>query len=67
MEGNSILSLISYASINETNCNPDKLPFGINELVIPGFHPPIVQASARAGGKGGGLITYIGVYKRACL
>ena len=44
---------------NETNCDPDKLPFGANELNIVGFHPPIVQAPSRDSGKGGGLITYV--------
>ena len=44
---------------NETNCNPDNLPGGANDLIIEGFHPPIVQAPARKSDKGGGLITYI--------
>jgi exonuclease III len=44
---------------NETNCNMDKLPHGLQDLELEGFHPPYVQAPARKTCKGGGLATYI--------
>ena len=44
---------------NETSCIPEKLPGGTDDLLIDGFHPPIVQAPARKSGRGGGLITYV--------
>ena len=49
---------------NETNCNLDKLPNGIDDLNIEGFHPPIIQAPARSSCRGGGLATYVN--KRVC-
>ena len=44
---------------NETNCDPDNLPFGGNELELDFFHKPILQAPARSSGKGGGLAIYV--------
>ena len=44
---------------NETNCNVDKLLNGINDLLLEGFHPPILQNPTRKTNKGGGLATYI--------
>lgn len=44
---------------NETNCNVEKLPNGINDLLLEGFHPPILQNPTRKTNKGGGLATYI--------
>ena len=49
---------------NETNCIVESLPHGKNDLLIEGFHDPIVQPPKRRSGKGGGLITYIN--KRVC-
>ena len=49
---------------NETNCIVDKLPNGINDLLLEGFHEPIMQDPIRASGKGGGLAIYVN--KRAC-
>ena len=49
---------------NETNCNFDKLPNGIIDLDIEGFHPPIIQAPTRKSCRGGGLATYVN--KRVC-
>ena len=49
---------------NETNCIVESLPHGKNDLLIEGFHDPIVQPLKRRSGKGGGLITYIN--KRVC-
>ena len=46
-------------AFNETNCTLDKLPHGINDLLLEGFHEPIIQAPLRKSGKGGGLVTYI--------
>ena len=50
--------------ICETNCNVDKLPNGINDILIDGFYEPIVQAPVRKSGRGGGLAIYIN--KRVC-
>ena len=50
--------------LNETNCNLEKLPNGLDDLCLEGFHTPIVQDPARASCKGGGLITY--VHERVC-
>ena len=44
---------------NETNLNIDKLPNGLSDLEIEGFHPPFIQAPKRASCRGGGLATYI--------
>ena len=46
-------------SFNETNCNPENLPFKGSELELEGFHPPFLQAPARASDRGGGLAIYI--------
>jgi exonuclease III len=51
-------------AFNETNCIVEKLPNGINDLIIEGFHPPITQAPARLTGRGGGLAIY--VHERVC-
>ena len=40
---------------NETNCNPDKLANGLDDLMIEGFHSPIVQSPVRNSDRGGGL------------
>ena len=44
---------------NETNCVIDKLPNGLDDLLLDGFHDPIVQAPIRNTGRGGGLAIYI--------
>ena len=44
---------------NETNCDVLKLPNGINNIIIQGFHPPITKAPARKSCKGGGIALYI--------
>ena len=49
---------------NETNCNTDKLANGLDDLLIEGFHPPIVQSPVRSTDRGGGLATYVN--KRVC-
>jgi exonuclease III len=49
---------------NETNCDFSKLPNGIDDLMIEGFHPPVLQAPSRKTCRGGGLITYVNV--RVC-
>ena len=43
----------------ETNCNTEKLPNGIDDLLIEGFHKLLIQAPARKSCKGGGLAFYI--------
>ena len=45
--------------LNETNCDTSKLANGIDDLLVEGFNPPIIQAPARASCKGGGLMTYV--------
>ncbi len=45
--------------LNETCCNTDRLPHGISDLSIEGFHPPVHQAPARKSYRGGGLLTYV--------
>ena len=49
---------------NETNCIFDKLPNGMDDIRLEGFHDPIVKSSFRASGKGGGLVSFIN--KRVC-
>ena len=44
---------------NETNCNPETLPFKGSELELENFHPPFVQAPARESNLGGGLAIYV--------
>ena len=44
---------------NETNCILDKLPNGIDDLQLEGFHAPILQEPVRKSGKGGGLAIFI--------
>ena len=45
--------------LNETNLNFSKLPNGMNDITLDGFHEPIVQDPIRKSGRGGGLIMYI--------
>ena len=45
--------------INECNCNAENLPFQGSELELEGFHPPFLQAPARASNRGGGLAIYV--------
>ena len=49
---------------NETNLNEDKLPNGLEDIMIEGFHAPITQSPARSSNRGGGLATYVN--KRVC-
>ena len=49
---------------NETSCNIDKLANGIDDLLIAGFHPPIIQSPVRNTCRGGGLAIYIN--ERVC-
>ena len=51
-------------SFNETNCIIDKLPNGLADILLDGFHEPIVQDPARISGRGGGLVLYVN--KRVC-
>ena len=46
-------------TFNETCCNTDKLANGLDDLLIEGFHPPIVQSPVRESDRGGGLATYV--------
>lgn len=49
---------------NETNCDPDLLPNGINDITLDGFHMPSYKKPSRVSNRGGGLITYVN--KRVC-
>ena len=49
---------------NETNCNVDNLPNGLDDLNLDGFHPPITQNPIRTSNKGGGLAIYVN--RRVC-
>ncbi len=49
---------------NETNFIKEKLPNGISDITLSGFHDPILQNPVRSTGKGGGLAIYIN--KRVC-
>ena len=44
---------------SEKNVKPKKLPNGINDVIIDGFHEPIVKDPYRKSGKGGGLAVYV--------
>ena len=50
---------------NETNCIPEKLPFGDTELFLENFYAPILQSPTRTSGRGGGLAIYLN--KTFCL
>ena len=49
---------------NEANCRIDKLPNGIEDLTLDGFHEPFLQEPVRKSGKGGGLAIFVN--KRVC-
>lgn len=48
-----------FLCFSETNCIVEKLPNGINDLLLDGFHEPIVQTPIRRSGRGGGLAIYV--------
>ena len=48
----------------ETNLKFDKLPNKENDILLEGFHAPLLKNPLRVSGKGGGLVTYIS--KRVC-
>ena len=50
--------------LNETNCIVGKLPNGVDDIVLEGFHSPIIQDPVRPSGKGGGLVVYVN--ERVC-
>ena len=49
---------------NETGCNIDCLPNGLDDIIIEGFHEPLIMNPVRKSNKGGGLAVYIN--KRVC-
>lgn len=49
---------------NECNLKLDKLPHGIDDLILDGFYEPVIQEPIRKSGKGGGLAIYVN--KRVC-
>ena len=56
---NETLKNFDVLCFNETSCNVEKLPNGINDILIENFHPPVVKPPYRQSNKGGGLVTYI--------
>ena len=58
-ENMSHYSKFDILCLNETNCDPDKLPFGGSELELDNFYEPWIQKPARQSGKGGGLAIYV--------
>ena len=44
---------------NETNTVLGSLPNGISDLLLDGFHKPILKAPLRSSGKSGGLAIYV--------
>ena len=51
-------------SFNETNLKITKCPNGHRDLLLDGFHEPIVSEPSRASGRGGGLAIYVN--ERVC-
>jgi len=49
---------------NETNLTENKLPNGISDILLEGFHEPTLRDPERTSGRGGGLAMYIN--KRVC-
>ena len=49
---------------NETNCQLEKLPNGIDDLLLESFHEPLLKNPLRSSGRGGGLAIYVN--KRVC-
>ena len=63
-ENISLYEKFDVLLFNETNCIEEKLPNGISDITLPGFHDPILQSPIRSTGKGGGLAIYVN--KRVC-
>ena len=59
------LSKFDILCFNETSCRTSELPFGVQEIILDGFHEPIIQEPARASGLGGGLAIYVS--KKLCI
>ena len=58
-ENSDEYSKFDVLAFNEINLDPQNLTFGVSELTLNGFHPPFIQAPARASNKGGGLAIYV--------
>ncbi len=58
-ENIDVYSKYDIICLNETNCVFKKLANGMNDLIIEGFHEPLVQDPIRSSGRGGGLALYI--------
>ena len=60
-----VFSLIDYyQKFNECNLKLEKHPKGIEDILLEGFHEPILQPPASSSGRGGGLAIYVN--KRIC-
>ena len=53
-ENANLFEKFDILCVNETSCNIESLPNGIDDITLDGFHPPIVQAPARKSCKGVG-------------
>ena len=58
-ENHKTYSKFDILCFNETGCDPENCPFGITDLELDGFHPPILQKPCRSNRKGGGLAIYV--------
>ena len=54
-----ILQKYDVLCLNETSCDLSKLPHGINDILLDGFHAPITRSPTRSSNKGGGLAIYV--------
>ena len=50
--------------LNETNCDPENLPNGTNDVKLDGFHKPYTKKPIRDSNRGGGLAIYVNM--RVC-
>ena len=54
-----ILQKYDVLCLNETSCNINNLPHGIEDIILDEFHPPITRSPTRSSNKGGGLAIYV--------
>ena len=58
-ENIEILNKYDVLCFNETSCDTNKLPNGIDDILLDGFHPPKTRSPTRSSNKGGGLAIYV--------
>ena len=59
-----VYSKYDILCFNETNLVQNKLPNGITDILLEGFHEPLLTDPERSSGRGGGLAIYIN--QRVC-